>query len=196
MSCAANAAETARLDSGADANILRRSTAEANNFPSAVGPPTAVVFGNGSSSIARDHVTIGQLPAIVCDDNDLQEDLISINPLLDSGFKLTIEANHGVLVNDSTQQTIHVRRDGSRWSVDLQDLANATSVQPQLEANSAVTEMVQANAVLYAEPSSIRDKVISLHERMGHAHMEAMCDAISGDSPAWTHCDLSPAQIR
>ena len=68
------------------------------------------------------------------------------------------------------------------------------SVQPQLEANSAVTQMVQANAVLYAEPTSIWDKAISLHERMGHVHAEAMCSAISGDSPAWTHRDLSPAR--
>ena len=129
------------MDIGADANILRRSTVEANNFPSAEGPPASVIFGNGQSSITRDHVTIGQLPAIVCKDHDLQEDLISINPLLDTGFKLTIEADHGVLVNESTRQTIHVRRDGPRWSVDLQDLAQATSVQPQLEANSAVTQM-------------------------------------------------------
>ena len=84
MSSAANATNTARLDSGADVNILRRSTVEANNFPSTVGPPTAVVFGNGQSSIARDHATVGQLPAIVCDDRDLKEDLISVNPLLDA----------------------------------------------------------------------------------------------------------------
>ena len=169
---------------------------EANNFPSAAGPPIAVVFGNGQSSIARDHATVGQLPAIVCDDRDLKEDLISVNPLLDAGFKLTMEADFGILVNESTQQTIHVRREGPRWSIDLQDLAKATSAQPQLETHPAIADMVQANAVLYAEPTSIRDKVISLHERMGHAHAEAMCDAISGDSPAWIHCDLTPAQIR
>ncbi len=160
------------------------------------GPPTAVMFGNGQTSVTRDHASIGELPAIVCNDRDLKEDLISVNPLLDSGFVLTMESDHGILFNEKTQQTIHVKRQGPRWSIDLHDLAQAVSVQPDLESNPAITELVQANAVMNTIPASIRDKVISLHERMGHAHAEAMCTAISGDSPAWTHCDLTPAQIR
>ena len=148
------------------------------------------------SIVTRDHASIGELPAIVCNERDLKEDLISVNPLLDAGFVLTMESDHGILFNEKTQQTIHVKRQGSRWSIDLQDLAQAVSAQPDLESNPAITELVQANAVMNTIPASIRDEVISLHERMGHAHAEVMCTAISGDSPAWTHCDLTPAQIR
>ena len=146
--------------------------------------------------MTHDHASIGELPAIVCDDNDLKEDLVSVNPLLDSGYKLTMESEFGTLFNEETQQTIHVRRDGPRWSVDLRDLAQAVLHDPKLESNPGVTELVQANAVMNTIPASIRDKVISLHERMGHANTEAMCAAISGDSPAWTHCELTTAQIR
>ena len=59
-----------------------------------------------------------------------------------------------------------------------------------------VAQLVQANAVLNTDPSSLKEKIILLHERMGHAHTEAMCTAIGGDSPAWTHCDVTPAQVR
>ena len=141
------------------------------------------MFGNGQTSITRDHTSIGTLPAIVCRDRDLKEDLISVNPLLDSGYTLTMESGYGTLFNKETQQTIHVKRDGPRWSVDLRDLAQAVSAQPDLAGNPAIDQLVQAHAVINTEPASVRDKVISLHERMGHAHAEAMCTAISGDSP-------------
>ena len=101
-------ANSARLDSGAEAILLRRSTVEANDFPSANGPPTAVIFGNGNTSVTHDHASIGPLPAIVCNDNDLKEDLVSVNPLLDSGYKLTMESGYETLFHEETQQTIHV----------------------------------------------------------------------------------------
>ena len=63
---------------------------------------------------------------------------------------------------------------------------------PEVETHAAVAELVRVNAVINTEPSSIRERVIYL----GHAHAEAMCAAIAGDTPARTHCDLSPAQIR
>ena len=92
---------------------------EAHDLPSRSGPPTAVMFGNGQTSIARDHTSIGTLPAIVCHDKDLKEDLISVNPLLDSGFTLTMESGYGTLFNEETQRTIHVKREedpGGPWT--------------------------------------------------------------------------------
>ena len=38
----------------------------------------------------------------------------------------------------------------------------------------------------------MRQKVISLHERKGHANTEAMCDALAGEAPAWTPTDVTP----
>ena len=31
---------------------------------------------------------------------------------------------------------------------------------------------------------------------MGHANTEAMCDALAGEAPAWTHTDITPTQVR
>ena len=107
-----------------------------------------------------------------------------------------MESSKGVMKNERTGHEIHVRREGPRWSVDLEDLAKVSNDMPDMESNEAIAQMVQAYAVINTEPKSIRDKVITLHERMGHAHAEAMCTALSGDSPTWIHCDITPTQIR
>ena len=139
---------------------------------------------------------LGQLEAIVCADKDLHEDLVSVNPLLDKGFRLTMESDRGVLVNDQTGVSIGVNRHGAKWSVDLDDLAAASASIPNLETHEDLQKIVQAKAVIYSIPKSIREKVVSLHERLGHANTEAMCDAIGGDSPSWTHTEVTPAQVR
>ena len=187
---------SARLDSGAEAILLRESTVESHKLATSTGTETTIMFGNGQTSATDLEANLGNLKAIVCKDADLHEDLISVNPLLDIGFKLTMEHDCGILEHERTGATITVRRDGARWSVDLDDLARATQEVPMLEGHHSIQKLVEANAALYVEPPSIREKVISLHERMGHANAEAMCDAISGDSPSWTHSDLSPAQVR
>ena len=107
-----------------------------------------------------------------------------------------MNADSGILENHDTGASIRVRREGARWSINLEDLASAVDKQPNLEEHPALDPLVKANAAINRDCDSIRMQVISLHERMGHAHADAMCAAISGDSPAWTHCNLTPQQIR
>ena len=83
-----------------------------------------------------------------------------------------MEADHGALINEQTGVFIGVNRYGAKWSVDLDDLAAASASIPDLENHADLQRIVQAKAV------------ISLHERMGHANAEAMCDALGGDSPS------------
>ena len=123
---AASAAQGARLDSGAEAILLRESTAETHRLQISNGATTTVMFSNGHTADTDMQTTIGRFPAIVCKDRDLQEDLISVNPLLDAGFKLTMEGDQGTLTNEDSGTTIDVTRDGARWSVSLRDLAHAT----------------------------------------------------------------------
>ena len=139
---------------------------------------------------------IGDIDALICNDNVLQEDLLSVNPLLDIGFKLTMDKDKGLLRNEKTGVNIHVQRQGKKWAVDLEDLAKATRSYPELETSQAVEDMVQANAVINRDPKSIRDLVIHLHERMGHPNTEAMCAAVDGEEPTWSHSNLTSSQIR
>ena len=193
---AAGVEQTARLDSGAEAILLRQSTAERYQLPVSAGPTTTVVFGNGQSSITNQLAQLGQFNAIVCNDNDLHEDLISVNPLLDAGYRLTMDANRGTLINQDTGSSILVLRDGARWSISIDALSKAMSADDNHPNGEQDHHLVEANAVIHPDASSLRDKVISLHERLGHANLEAMCDAIGGNDPAWTHCDVTPTQVR
>ena len=154
------------------------------------------MFGNGQTTTTNRQTNLGGLPAIVCEDRNLQEDLISVNPLLDAGYRLTMEGNHGTLTNDEAGSSISVVREGARWSVDLRDLASATMTEPSSNGQPNIRDTIEAYAVINADSKSLRLRVISLHERLGHANTEAMCDAVGGEDPSWTHCDLTPAQIR
>ena len=176
--------------------MLRQSTVKAQGWKPKRAGYTEIIFGNGHSTVTDQVTRIGDLDALVCNDNVLQEDLLSVNPLLDIGFKLTMDKDKGLLSNDATGVKIHVQRQGKRWAVDLEDLARATRSNPELETSPAVEDMVQANAVINRDPKSIRDLVIHLHERMGHPNTEAMCAAVEGEEPTWSHSNLTSSQIR
>ena len=176
--------------------MLRESTVRSQGLSTSARPTTTIMFGNGHTSSTDRQAQLGDLEAIVCSDTDLNEDLISVNPLLDKGFKLTMESDSGELRNESTGVSIGVRRSGAKWSVDLDDLAAASATIPDLERSESLRSILQANAAIYSIPKSIREKVISLHERLGHASTEAMCDALGGEFPTWTHTDVTPTQVR
>ena len=105
---------SARLDSGAEAIILRESTVSESNLPVSRGQETTIIFGNGETAQSNERAKIGTLEALVCQDRDLNEDLVSINPLLDIGFNLTMGPSSGTLTNQRSGHTIHVRREGAR----------------------------------------------------------------------------------
>ena len=159
-------------------------------------PNTEIIFGNGHSTVTDKKTTIGDVEALICEDGILQEDLLSVNPLLDIGFKLTMNKSSDLLHNEETGATIHVQREGKRWAVDLEDLASAMKANPDLIENPAMDELVKANAVVHRDPKSIRDQVIQLHERMGHPNTEAMCAAVEGDTPTWTHSNMDTLQPK
>ena len=156
-------ATSARLDSGAEAIILRQSTVENHSLPLSTGADTTVMFGNGQTTTTNRQTNLGGLPAIVCEDRNLQEDLISVNPLLDAGYRLTMEGNHGTLTKDEAGSSISVVREGARWSVDLRN------TEPSSNDYSNIRDTVEAYAVINADSKSLRLRVISLHERLGHA---------------------------
>ena len=184
------------MDTGAEAIILRQSTVDDHELDITSGTSTDIVFGNGESPSTNLRARIGHLDAIVCPDSCLSEDLVSVSPILDAGFTLTMERNEGLLRNETSGASIKVRREGKRWSIDLEDLANAVRVMPQVPDNPAIRDMLLANAVVTKEAKSLRQKVISLLERMGHPNTEAMCQAIEGETPTWTHCELTATLIR
>ena len=157
-------AGSARLDSGAEAIILRRSTVESHNLPTSTGADTTVMFGNGHTTTTNTQTSLGGLPAIVCEDHSLHEDLISVNPLLDSGYTLTMTGRQGTLTNEEDGSSIQVVREGAKWSVDIRDLSEATQPAQLPEGDADVRDVVEAHAVINMDAKSLRERVISIHE--------------------------------
>ena len=86
-----------------------------------------------------------------------------------------MEKDEGSLHNPNTDAIIHVRREGKRWAIDLEDLSRAVKQLPELRDSPKVSQLVEDKAVITRTSKGIRDQVISLHERTGHPHVEAMC---------------------
>jgi hypothetical protein len=185
----------ARLDSGAEATLIRESTATSLNYEPQAAPPTEIVFGNGESTVTDRSVDIGSFKGLLCPDNELTEDLLSVNPFLDSGYVLHMTGQDGYVMHPETGERIHIRRNGPRWLVDLEDIAALRAI-PSTTRSKVLSNLlrVTANPVKIAE--SLREKVIRLHERMGHAATETMCDACTGSDATWQHAGLTPKQIR
>jgi hypothetical protein len=132
------------------------------------------VFGNGSSAECSKSVSFGPFEALVCEDRDLAEDLVSTNPFLDAGFNLHMDETGGYLRHPETGESISVLRDGPRWVVNLEDVAALRHGPGRRLAEKSMGRFfsVKANSVSVSE--SQRQRVLRLHERMGQASQEAM----------------------
>jgi hypothetical protein len=107
----------------------------------------------------------------------------------------------------SNLKTIILKRDPGTnlFHADLHEIhALMQDLQQQQDANNKTQDDLIVNdpslafsAVLSHHPhNTIEHKVVTLHETMCHPSCEAMCAAVSGPDPAWTHTGLTEPQIR
>ena len=158
--------------------------------------PTEIFFGNGSSAETNQEVQIGQFSGLLCDDRDLAEDLVSVNPFMDSGYTLHLRGNDGFLEHPETGERVSIRRDGPRWLVDLEDVGALRTGPARLRAEQAFGAFLKVHASVNSASESQRQRVLRLHERMGHASAESMCDACTGTDSTWSHSGLTASQVR
>jgi hypothetical protein len=128
---------------------------------------TLIIFGNGKEMTSTTRMHIGDLEAIVCNDDQLTGDLVAIHPIVDAGYNIYFSSWGGLIDKPSTGHSIPIFRDDKKWLFDLEELKNIK---------------IKGKAI-YCNTASITSQVLQLHERMGHPAMEAMCSAI--DSGAW-----------
>jgi len=60
----------------------------------------------------------------------------------------------------------------------------------------SMEKMGDAIVVSTHRMNTIRNRVINLHERMGHVPIQRMVWNLEGESPAWVNCNVTPEQIR
>ena len=112
--------------------------------------------------------------ALVLPDRELIEDLISINPIVDQGYKVTFEPyDRGGAISKDGIDLVPIRREGSMWLMDINRLKCL---------------------VAGTKPDGLVEKVMSLHKRMEHASFKNMIAAMKSGS--WTNADVSADEIR
>jgi len=169
------------LDSGAEVNYLRNSTAVKQlelQLENLSNNTTVVVFGNGSETpiSSAAHLT-PSIPAMVLPDNTLVEDLISPNPIVDLGYRIVLEKDEGWIERDNIR-VITLRREQLKWLVNLHDLKCLNA------------KIVKKEAI----PNTVKDEVILLHRRMGHPSAKTMKAAVKAG--AWIGCNVTARDIE
>ncbi len=139
---------------------------------------TTIIFGNGEETTSGTIAFLGNLEAIVCNDDQLTDDLIAIHPIVDAGFDIHLTSEGGVMNKNIGGGSIPIVRSGRKWLVDLEDLKSVKIKQNSLSCYTV----------------SIANQVMRLHECMGHPSSESMCKAIA--SSAWQNTKITVDQIR
>jgi hypothetical protein len=139
---------------------------------------TLIIFGNGESTTSNTKAHIGELEAIVCNDNQLTDDLVAIHPIVDAGYDIHFSSKGGMVNKPSDGHSFPILRDGLKWMINLEELK----------------EIKIKRKPIYCNTVSIANQVLRLHERMGHPATEAMCTAISFG--AWKNTKITAEQVR
>ena len=200
------------MDSGAGKSLIRTSTAQAAGLVTQSSTQVTYIKGfSGETVSTNQYTSIGTMEALVSP--ELAADLVSVNPLVDSGLTVTLDRHGGCICNKATGYCIPVHRTDTRWTVWLSDIARVTS-----DTSNVLTQSTDAMYCHQCEDSTtnansidayaartvpitptIRQLVIQLHNAMGHQNAATMCQAVSGQNPTWKqHPDrkVTASQIR
>lgn len=151
---------------------------------------TRIVFGNGEDLLSDENVKIGPVNAIVVPDGSIVEDLVSAGDFVDSGCIIYQDKNGGSISNPLTGAEVKIQRHDRKWTVWLKDLEKLTSPGE----NGVFSDVMNARSAVFT--GGVFERVINLHERMGHPSPLVMANAVSGDRPTWRNTGLSADQIR
>lgn len=174
--------------------LLKQSTVVDEGFPLLDSDVlTSVAFGKqGAYSLSNKETFIGSYKALVCDDDALLENLVSPNPLVDSGHIITLNKEGGNIFHPYTGKNAKITRDGRIWKVWLHDIARLGEDNTTLHHNESCASVNAFRGSTNTVTTSLREAVIDLHERLAHASTEAMCNAVSGSKPTWKQNPLAP----
>ena len=108
-----------------------------------------------------------------------------------------MEMDEGRLHNPNIDAIIHVRREGKRWAIDLEDLSRAVKQLPELRDSPKVNQLVEAKAVITRASKGIRDQVISLSHIASRTNGTSACRShVQSNRRRITHLDsLRPNTI-
>jgi hypothetical protein len=161
---------------------------------------TKIIFGNNTNTFTNKVTLCGTMPASVVANKFLADNLVSANPLIDSGNIILLNSKGGYIYNPETGRQANITREGPRFIVWLQDIEQLTK-EPNSDTSFPTdgdTISAYSNRIIKLT-STIEEKVIWLHEVTGHVDKNSMCKAISGSNPTWIQnpgVEVTTKQIR
>ncbi len=72
---------------------------------------TLIIFGNGKETTSTTRMHIGDLEAIVCNDDQLTDDPVAIYPIVDAGYNIYFSSWGGLIDKSRTGHSIPIFRD-------------------------------------------------------------------------------------
>jgi hypothetical protein len=138
---------------------------------------TLIIFGNGEETTSNTKAHIGELEAVVRNDNQLTDDLVAIHPIVGAGYDIHLSSKGEIVNKPSDGHSFPILRDGLKWMINLEELKGIKIKRKPIYCNTV----------------SIANQVLRLHERMGHPASEAMCTAISFG--AWKNVKITTEQM-
>ena len=98
--------------------MLRRGVIkELNLSEQAALDPVDVIWGDGSKSVSTRETKLGQMEAFVMADEDLEDNLISLNRFVKNGSTVLFEDDGGVIFNQVNSKTIPLQRVDGTWRI-------------------------------------------------------------------------------
>jgi hypothetical protein len=85
---------------------------------------TLIIFGNGEETTSTTKTHIGDLEAIVCNDDQLTDDLVAIHTIVDADYDVYLSSWGGLIDKPSIGCSFPILSDGKKWFVDLEELKN------------------------------------------------------------------------
>ena len=183
------------LDSGAEGSSIPK--AMARPLPGEIvedrekGNKTTYVYGNNQILEALGHKTIGKYRVDIMP-KPVTTALVSVPQIVDAGHTVLFDKDKAVITDVEGRYKIEYPRGSTlSWKVPLEIFSRLSELR-----GSRKRRRNAMSGRLHTKPSTTRERVIDLHNRMGHAPEDIMCRAIGGDSPTWIGVDVTEDQIR
>ncbi len=112
------------MDTGADKVLSRYSAVAQSECNIEPMDETVIIFGNRREITNNTSTHLGDLEVIVCNDDQLTDELIAIHPIVYVGYDIHSSSAGGTMDKPSVGHSVPIIRYGRKWLVDLEDLKN------------------------------------------------------------------------
>jgi hypothetical protein len=202
--------ESGLLDSGASFHSVPERLAHKFNLKKwKYDKPFTTQFANGDTMSIREGVQVADHTVALMPGN--AQPLISVKEIVNRGN--SIHLYHDRVTIDANNNECHIefsRNEDGMWYVPYDILlqlsknqkvngTNEESFSPPLNVSEGEDQIVNYETSNSGREISLGtevERVMRLHERMGHPPQDIMCIAVSSETPTWQHTEIDVAVIQ